>query len=65
MNTETRQPVTERLAGLNPFDINVMVRTPALKPHQTRRGSDRSTTNLESDPQFGCVDWYLYHHEAG
>jgi len=61
MNIDPRQPVSSRLADLNPFDIKVMFSNPAPKP---RKGaplrSERFTTNLESDPQLGCVDWYLW-----
>ena len=63
MNTDTRQPVRGRLADLSPFDINVILKSPAPKP---RMGAapcgKRSATHHESDPQFGCVDWYLWEN---
>jgi hypothetical protein len=60
MNIDTRKPVTGRLADLSPFDIDVILKSPALKPHEGAVPSKRSTTHPESDPQFGCVDWYLW-----
>jgi len=61
MNIDTRKPLTGRLADLSPFDIDVILKSPTPKPNKGAVPcSKRPATHPESDPQFGCVDWYLW-----
>lgn len=49
-----------RLADLNPFDIRVAVETKAAPCKRTVAGREKLADDIESDAQFGCVDWYQY-----
>jgi hypothetical protein len=63
MNAYTRYPL--RLTELDPFEIKVAFETSKLTPcNQTAPRTAPLPENLEPEAQFGCVDWYQYHHEA-
>jgi hypothetical protein len=62
MNADTRHG---RLAKLNPCDVKVVLES--TKPAPCKPAAPWTaplSDSVEVDAQFGCVDWYQYHHEA-